>query len=157
MRGVNDLVRMLRQLLLDIDELKTTQFVGTNQIKAKYFEKPGSHDLQFSVVAPYQAQGSSHKDIKLVVVPKNMPTQNILLADVVPDLRYLNGVRFSNWDSATNSASISAGYGIVPVSQTVQSQNEYLIRIVAPTGTVLRLKIGIMANADVDFYLQELN
>lgn len=157
MRAFNDLVRMLRQLLLDIDELKTTQFVGTNQIKAKYFEKAGSHDLQFSVVAPYQAQGSSHKAIKLVVVPKNMPAKNILLADVVPDLRYLNGVRFSNWNSATNSASTSAFYGIAPVSQTVQSQNEYLIRIVAPTGTALRLKIGIMANADVDFYLQELN
>lgn len=153
MRAFNDLVRMLRQLLLDIDELKTTQFVGTNQIKAKYFEKAGSHDLQFSVVAPYQAQGTSHKAIKLVVVPKNMPAKNILLADVVPDLRYLNGVRFSNW----NSASTSAFYGIAPVSPTVQSQNEYLIHIVAPTGTALRLKIGIMANADVDFYLQELN
>lgn len=157
MRAFNDLVRMLRQLLLDIDELKTTQFVGTNQIKAKYFEKAGSHDLQFSVVAPYQAQGSSHKAIKLVVVPKNMPAKNILLADVVPDLRYLNGVRFSNWNSATNSASTGAFYGIAPVSPTVQSQNEYLIHIVAPTGTTLRLKIGIMANADVDFYLQELN
>lgn len=157
MRAFNDLVRMLRQLLLDIDELKTTQFVGTNQIKAKYFEKSGSHDLQFSVVAPYQAQGSSHKAIKLVVVPKNMPAKNILLADVVPDLRYLNGVRFSNWNSATNSANTAAFYGIAPVSPTVQSQNEYLIHIVAPTGTALRLKIGIMANADVDFYLQELN
>lgn len=157
MRAFNDLVRMLRQLLLDIDELKTTQFVGTNQIKAKYFEKAGSHDLQFSVVAPYQAQGSSHKAIKLVVVPKNMPAKNILLADVVPDLRYINGVRFSNWNSATGSANTSAFYGIAPVSPTVQSQNEYMIRIVAPTGTALRLKIGIMANADVDFYLQELN
>lgn len=157
MRAFDDLVRMIRQLLLDIDELKTTQFVGTNQIKAKYFEKAGSHDLQFSVVAPYQAQGTSYKAIKLVVVPKNMPAKNILLADVVPDLRYLNGVRFSNWNSATNSANTSTAYGIAPVSQTVQNQNEYLIHIVAPTGTALRLKIGIMANADVDFYLQELN
>lgn len=150
MRGVNDLVRMLRQLILDIDELKTTQFVGTNQIKAKYFEKFSSYDLQFSVVAPYQAQGRSHKAIKLVVVPKNMPANNILLADVVLDLRYLNGVRFSNWDN-------DSAYRILPVSPTVQSQNEYLIHIVAPTGTTLRLKIGIMANAEVDFYLQELN
>lgn len=157
MRAFDDLVRMIRQLLLDIDELKTTQFVGTNQIKAKYFEKAGSHDLQFSVVAPYQAQGTSYKAIKLVVVPKSMPAKNILLADVVPDLRYLNGVRFSNWNSATNSANTSTAYGIAPVSPTVQNQNEYLIHIVAPTGTALRLKIGIMANADVDFYLQELN
>ena len=157
MRAFDDLVRILRQLLLDIDELKTTQFVGTNQIKAKYFEKPGSHDLQFSVVAPYQAQDTSYKAIKLVVAPKNMPAKNILLADVVPDLRYLNGVRFSNWNSATNSANTSTAYGIAPVSPTVQNQNEYLIYIVAPTGTALRLKIGIMANADVDFYLQELN
>lgn len=157
MRAFDDLVRILRQLLLDIDELKTTQFVGTNQIKAKYFEKAGSHDLQFSVVAPYQAQGTSYKTIKLVVVPKNMPSQNILLADVVPDLRYLNGVRFSNWNSATNSANADTAYDIAPVSPTVQNQNEYLIHIVAPTGTALRLKIGIMANADVDFYLQELN
>lgn len=157
MRGVNDLVRMLRQLILDIDELKTTQFVGTDQIKAKYFEKFSSYDLQFSVVAPYQSQGRSHKAIKLVVVPKNMPAKNILLADVVLDLRYLNGVRFSNWDSNTNSVNTSAFYGMVPISPTVQSQNEYLIHIVAPTGTALRLKIGIMANADVDFYLQELN
>ena len=157
MRAFDDLVRMIRQLLLDIDELKTTQFVGTNQIKAKYFEKAGSHDLQFSVVAPYQAQGTSYKAIKLVVVPKNMPAKNILLADVVPDLRYLNGVRFSNWNSATNSANADTAYGIAPVSPTVQNQNECLIHIVAPTGTALRLKIGIMANADVDFYLQELN
>ena len=157
MRVTDDLVRMIRQLMLDIDELKTTQFVGTNQIKAKYFEKPGSYDLQFSVVAPYQAQDTSYKAIKLVIVPKNMPTKNILLADVVPDLRYLNGVRFSNWNSATNSANAGTAYGIAPVSPTVQSQNEYLIHIVAPTGTALQLKIGIMANADVDFYLQELN
>ena len=157
MRAFDDLVRILRQLLLDIDELKTTQFVGTNQIKAKYFEKAGSHDLQFSVVAPYQAQGTSYKAIKLVVVPKNMPAKNILLADVVSDLRYLNGVRFSNWNSATNSTNADTAYGIAPISPTVQNQNEYLIHIVAPTGTALRLKIGIMANADVDFYLQELN
>lgn len=157
MRVTDDLVRMIRQIMLDIDELKTTQFVGTNQIKAKYFEKPGSHDLQFSVVAPYQAQGTSYKAIKLVVVPKNMPAKNILLADVVPDLRYLNGVRFSNWNSATNSANADTAYGIAPVSPTVQNQNEYLIHIVALTGTAFRLKIGIMANADVDFYLQELN
>lgn len=157
MRVTDDLVRMIRQIMLDIDELKTTQFVGTNQIKAKYFEKPGSHDLQFNVVAPYQAQGTSYKAIKLVVVPKNMPAKNILLADVVPDLRYLNGVRFSNWNSATNSANAGTAYGIAPVSPTVQNQNEYLIHIVAPTSTALRLKIGIIANADVDFYLQELN
>ena len=157
MRAINYLVRILRQLLLDIDELKTTQFVGTNQIRAKYYEKPSGYDLQFSVTAPYQAVGSAHRTIKLTVVPQNMPAGNILLADVAADIVYPSGTRFSNWNSATNSISYNAFYSVVPINPSNPSQNEYLIQIVAPTNTILRLKVGILANADVDFYLQELN
>lgn len=157
MRGVNDLVRMLRQLVLDIDELKTTQFVGTNQIKAKYFEKPGVHDLQFRVTAPYQAQGSSHKTIRLTVMPKNMPASNILLVDVAAEITYTNGARLSAWNQAAKNINYNALYSIIPINSTNQRQNEYLIRIIAPTNTVLRIKLGIMANAEVDFVLQELN
>lgn len=157
MRLFNDLVRMLRQLLLDIDELKTTQFVGTNQIRAKYYENPTSHDLQFSVTAPYQSVGSAHKAIKLVVTPENMPAGNILLADVAVDITYLDGTRLSNWDAVNNTINYSSFYAIFPISPTNPAQNEYLIHIVARAGTVLRLKLGIMANADVGFYLQELN
>jgi hypothetical protein len=36
MRGNNDLVQQLREVLQDIDELKTAQLVGTNQIVAKH-------------------------------------------------------------------------------------------------------------------------
>lgn len=157
MRSFNDLVRMLRRLILDIDELKTTQFVGTNQIKAKYFEKLGAYDLQFRVTAPYQTQGSSHKTIRLTVMPKNMPASNILLADVAAEITYTNGARLSAWDQTAKNINYNALYSIIPIDSINARQNEYLIRIIAPTNTVLRIKLGIMANAETDFVLQELN
>jgi len=155
MRGNNDLVQQLREVLQDIDELKTAQLVGTNQIVAKPYATTDAYDRQFSITAPFQSIGSSVKAIRIDVTPTDLPPGNILLSDIVPELRYTNGVGVSNW---TGSAiDLNTFFFLVQIDSEQDAQNSYILGIVAPTNTVMRLKVHIMANATVGFSLTEMN
>lgn len=155
MRGYNDLVRQMRDILQALDELKTAQPVGTSQIVAKPYATADAYDRQFSITAPFQSVGSSVKAIRIDVEPTNMPEGNILLSDIVPELRYTNGVRVSNW---TGSAiNLDTFFFLVLIDSAQEDRNSYILGIVAPTNTVMRLKVHITANATVDFTLTELN
>lgn len=156
-RGNNEIVRQLRDILQDIDEMKTAQPVGTNQIVAKPFETADAYDLQFSITAPFQSFGSSVKAIRIDVEPTNMPADNILLSDIVPELRYTNGVRVSNWNNAGQYIEMNTFYFLVLIDSAQADKNSYILGIVAPTNTVMRLKVHITANATVDFTLTEMN
>lgn len=157
MRGNDNYVRMLRDALTAIDELKTVQPVGTNQIVAKPFAKPGAYDLQFTPTAPFQGAGSTFKVMRVSVVPLNMPGGNILISDIVADVRKLNGMRISQWNYNTNSFDYSLRYFIEKVNPIDAAQNTYILAVIAPTNTAMRLKLHIVANADVTFTLEELN
>lgn len=157
MRGVDDMVRMLRNVLTAIDELKTAQPVGTNQIVAKPFAKPGAYDLQFTPTVPFQSAGSTFKVMRINVIPQNMPAGNILISDVVADLRKLNGDRVSQWNFSTNQFDYSLRYFVEKVNPANAEQNTYVIGVIAPTNTTMRLKLHVVANADVTFTIEELN
>lgn len=157
MRSQNDLVRQMRDILAAIDEFKAPQQVGTNQIVAKPYETADPYDLEFSITAPFQSVGSSVKAIRITVTPTNMPPGNILISDIVPELRYTNGDRVSNWDFNTNTVILSTFFFLVLIDSEQDDQNSYLLGIVAPTSTIMRLKVHITANATVGFTLQELN
>lgn len=156
LRNNNDLVRQLRDILQDIDELKTAQPVGTNQIVAKPYETGAAYDRQFSITAPFQSFGSSVKAIRIDVEPTNMPAGNILLSDIVPELRYTNGVLVSNWNPA-GYIELDTFFFLVLIDSAQQDKNSYILGIVAPTNTVMRLKVHITANATVGFTLTEMN
>jgi hypothetical protein len=84
-----------------------------------------------------------------------LPPGNILLSDIVPELRYTNGVGVSNW---TGSAiDLNTFFFLVQIDSEQDAQNSYILGIVAPTNTVMRLKVHIMANATVGFSLTEMN
>ena len=151
------MVRMLRNVLTAIDELKTTQPVGTNQIVAKPFAKPGAYDLQFTPTVPFQIVGSTFKNIRINVIPQNMPAGNILISDVVADVRKLNGERVSQWNFNTNTLDSSLLYFVEKVNAANADQNTYILAVIAPTSTPLRLKVHVVANADVTFTLEEMN
>lgn len=157
MRSQNDLIRAMRDILRDIDELKTAQMVGTDQIVAKPYETAAPYDLQFSITAPFQSVGSSVKAIRITVTPTDMPPGNILISDIVPELRYTNGNRVSNWDFVNNTVILDTTYFIVNIDTENSSRNVYLLGIIAPTNTVMRLKTHITANATVGFTLEEMN
>lgn len=157
MRGNDNYVRMLRDALTAIDELKTVQPVGTNQIVAKPFAKPGAYDLQFTPTVPYQSAGSTFKVMRINVIPQNMPPGNILISDVVADVRKLNGARISQWNYSTNTLDYSLRYFVEKVNAANANQNTYILAVIAPTNTPLRLKLYVVANADVTFNIQELN
>lgn len=157
MRGQNDVVHQLRDVLRDLEELKTTQFAGTDQIVAKPFEYADPYDLQFSITAPFQSVGSSVKAIKITVIPREFPPENMLISDIVPKLTYTNGAVVSNWDWVNNTrADLSTSYFIAAIDNASSEQNTYILGIIAPTDTVMRLKVYITANARVEFTLEEL-
>lgn len=158
MRGQNDIVRQLRDVLRDLDELKTAQFVGSNQIVAKPFEYADPYDLQFSITAPFQSVGSSVKAIKITVIPREFPPENMLISDIVPKLTYTNDDRVSNWDWVNNTrANLATSYFLAAIDNASNDQNTYILGIIAPTNTVMRLKTYITANARVEFTLEEMN
>lgn len=157
MRISDNFVKIIKNILIDLDEIKQAQFVGRSQIKAKYYERANAYDLQFAVTAQYQSQGSSHKTIKITVTPQNIPSGNILLADIIPDIRDLNGGRVSSWDFSTNSINYTTNYSVMQTNAINPAQNEYLLHVIAPTNTILRLKLGVISNCDVTFNIQELN
>lgn len=150
-RSTNDLVRNIRDLLNDIDELKTAQQVGSDQIITKPYDSGAAYDAQVTVTAPFQSAGSSFKLMRITVIPDNFTPNNILLSEVIPELKYTNGVRISNWGGPS-----STGYGISKINGNDASRNTYLLFMVAPTGTVERLKLWITANAKVSFTLEDL-
>lgn len=112
----------------------------------------------FSITAPFQSVGSSVKAIKITVTPTDMPPNNMLISDIVPKLTYTNGDRVSNWDWVNNvPANSSTSYFLATIDNARPDQNTYLLGIIAPTNTVMRLKVFITANATVEFSLQEMN
>lgn len=151
MRGQNDLVRTMRQILLDLDELKTVQPVGTNQIVVKPHDSGAAYDRQVTVTAPFQSQGSSFKLMRITVIPEKLTPNNILLSEVIPELKYTNGNRISNWGGPN-----STSYGISKINGEDPTRNTYLLFIVAPTNTVMRVKLWLYANAEVTFTLEDL-
>ncbi len=151
MRGLNDLIRIMRNILLDLDELKTVQPVGSNQIVAKPYDTGAEYDRQVTITAPYQSVGSSFKLMRITVTPTKLTPNNILLSEVIPELKLTNGTRVSNWGGPT-----SRGYSINKINGTDQTKNTYLLFIVAPTNTVMRLKVWITANAEVTFNIEDL-
>lgn len=150
-RSSNDLVRAMRDLLTDIDELKTAQRVGTNQIITKPYDSGAAYDQQVTVTAPFQSAGSSFKLMRITVIPDNLTPNNILLSEVIPELKYTDGTRISNWGGPS-----STSYGISKINGADATRNTYLLFIVAPTNTVMRLKLWITANAKVSFTLEDL-
>jgi hypothetical protein len=151
MRGNNDMVRIMRDILLDLDELKTVQPVGTNQIVAKPYDSGAAYDRQVTITAPFQSVGSSFKLMRITVIPTNLTPNNILLSEVIPELRYTNGTKISNWPYVA-----STGFGISKINSEDITRNTYLLFIVAPTNTVMRLKLWITANASVSFTIEDL-
>lgn len=151
MRGNNDMVRIMRDILLDLDELKTVQPVGTNQIVAKPYNSGAAYDRQVTITAPFQSAGSSFKLMRITVTPTKLTPNNILLSEVIPELKYTNGNRISNWGGPS-----STSYGISKINGQDATKNTYLLFIVAPTNTVMRLKVWITANAEVTFNIEDL-
>ena len=157
MRGLNDMVRQMRDIITNLDELKGKQNVGTNQIVAKPYSTAAAYDLQFNVVAPFQSQGSSFKTLRIDVIPSNMPAGNILISDVVPDLRLLNGSRVSQWNFSNNTVNYTTYYFITRITNADTTKNSYFVGIVAPTNTTMRIKVQVVANSDVTFTITEVN
>lgn len=157
MRGNDDFVRILRKALVDIEELKTAQPVGTNQIVAKGHQSAATYDRQFTVSAPFQSQGSSFKTLIITVAPQDLPPGNYLLSDLVADLKRTNGVRVSQWDANAQQINYGTYFFMERISNADDTQDRYFVGIVAPTGTVMRLKVYVMANTDVTFSIEELN
>lgn len=151
MRGQDDLARTMRQILLDLDELKNVQPVGTNQIVVKPHDSGATYDRQVTVTAPFQSVGSSFKLMRITVIPTKLTPNNILLSEVIPELKLTNGTRISNWGGPT-----SRSYGISKIAGDDPTRNTYLLFIVAPTSTVIRVKLWITANAEVTFTLEDL-
>lgn len=152
LRNQNDLVRTLRNILLAIDELKTAQPVGSNQIKTKPHDSGAPYDRQMTISAPFQSVGSSFKLMRITVIPERLTANNILLSEVIPELTYLNGNRVSGWPANNGST----GYGLSRINGPDPTNNVYLLFIVAPTNTVMRLKVWITANAAVSFTVEDL-
>lgn len=151
-RNQNDIVRMMRDLMLEIEELKTTQPVGSNQIVVKKYDTGAAYDAQYTITAPFQSVGSSFKLLRITVMPEQLTENNILLSEVIPELRYTNGNRVSNWGSPS-----STGYGISKITDPDDlTKNTYLLFIVAPTNTIMRLKTYVIANAKVTFNVENL-
>jgi len=150
-RSPNDIVRLLRKVLLDIDELKTSQPVGTNQIVVKRYDSGATYDAQYTITAPFQSVGSSFKLLRITVTPENLTDNNILLSEIIPDLRDLSGNRVTNWGPSV------AGYGVSRITDPDDlTKNTYLVFMVANTGTVVRLKTYIVANAKTTFTVEDL-
>jgi len=150
-RGNNDIIKMLRDIQLEIDELKTAQPVGTNQLVVKPYDSGAAYDRQVTITAPFQSVGSSFKLMRLTVEGVDIAGNRILLSEVIPELQYTNGNRISNWGGPS-----STGYGLSPITSDDTTKNTYLLFIVAPTNTIMRVKFYIVANAKVSFTLEDL-
>ena len=157
MRENPDIVKQLRQAMLDLDELKTAQQVGTSQIIAKPYNSGAAYDKQFTCSATFQYPEAGFKIMRITLLPENLLPNNIPVAHVIPDLRYLNGNRVSRWDFTTNERDYTTFYFLTPIDQTNTQQPRYLLGVVAPKNTVMRLKLWITANCDLTFNIEELN
>lgn len=151
MRSQNDIVRTLRDALVAIEELKTAQPVGSDQLVATRYDSGLAYDTQVTITAPFQSVGSSFKLMRITVERDIEVPGSILLSEMIPKLMYTNGTRISNW-----TAPSSTSYGISPINSDDLTKNTYLLFIVAPTNTVMRLKVYTVANAKVNFTIEDL-
>ncbi len=105
MRDNDSLAKQVREIQLELQELKQTQFTGKDQVVVQEFTTE-----PISVATSYQSPMVYNRRCYVRIRAENLPEGSVLLAHVVPIVKYNGSVVQNN----TSSSNISTQYLVNP-------------------------------------------
>lgn len=163
----DEIDRRIRNMRVSMDELKQPQFIGSDSIR--FYKKDSGASYDWSGVPPASPQ-AAYVSTKILRVTATALTQNVLFADLIPELRlnsagatrhtvidYINEIYYNldYWSIAHYADAQQPGAENVQ-SWTVVISGGDPDGVARPTNTVF-MKAYVVANDDVQLNVVSLN
>lgn len=137
--GVDDFVREIADISRELDNLKTRQFIGSNQIKMRLSTASNS-TWDMSIVPNNPGQTSGGDGWKVVIVTARSINDSNLVGRLA--------IR-SSLTSAVNDVIT------IPLPPSQNNMMKWFVPIVCPTSQTVQLKFQIVANDECSISFEE--
>ena len=150
MRQTDTIIRQLSQAKRDLEEIKTAQFTGAEQIKIRNIVAPRRN---FTPTAMFQSQNSTIKAFKITARAENLDPRNVLLVYPVIEC-WQNGTQLLNFKNGNVSYEKRSFLYEAEKSATERS---WVFVVIAPRGQSFELRTQFFASAEISYNITELN
>lgn len=150
MRQTDTIIRQLSQAKRDLEELKTAQFTGAEQIKVQNIVAPRKN---FTPTAMFQSANSTIKAFKITARAVNLDPRNVLLVYPIIEC-WQNGQQVLNFQNGGIShEKRSFSYE----AESSALERSWVFVVIAPRGQNLELRTQFFASAEIEYEIRELN
>lgn len=139
-RNTDDVIRRLVELKREYEEIKTRQFIGSNQIVMYPYETSNTWDITLQAKYPGQAVGSPGWNVALITAT-SVDSSN-LVADFVPTFS-INMPLGGGWINVPQPANVSNRMQwYVPIFNTFNQNVSIKAQIVSNTPVIITAEEG---------------
>ena len=133
-RNTDDVIRRLVELKREFEEIKTRQFIGSNQIVMYPYESGNTWDITLTANKPGQVPGYGWN---VAIITATATDSSNLVADLVVDF--------------SMTMHINAGWVNVPQPASVSNRLQWYVPVFGDpvNGNVISLKAQVIANTPV--------
>lgn len=139
-RDSDNVIQKLAELKRCFEEVKTRQFIGSNQIVMYPYETNNTWDI--TLVAKYPGQAVGSPGFNLAIITARALESDNLVADIVP----------------TFSIAMPLGGGWINIPQPAElgDQMQWYVPIFATLGSSVSIKIQVISNTPVEIIADEV-
>ena len=150
MRQIDSIIRQLSKAKRDLEELKTAQFTGTEQIRAKNIIAP---NRTFTPTVMFQSVDTTIKAFKITVRAVDFDSRNVLLVYPIVEA-WQNGAQVLNFRNGSISYDRRTFLGQTDNSKTERS---WVFVVISPKNQTYELRTQFFTSANIEYEIQELS
>lgn len=149
MRHDDDFIRDVSRIKTSIEELKTAQITGSDQLVVEGVKQ--SKNIQMT--GTFQAIGTSLKTIKLTVIADNLDKENILLAFMIAGL-YKNNQQLITIKNGAIDYTVRSW--LKEIESEENNKRIWIFSVIAPTGENYEVRAEALATTKINLIMEEL-
>ena len=150
MRQIDSIIRQLSQAKRDLEELKTAQFTGAEQIRVKNVVAP---NRTFTPTGMFQSADTTIKAFKITVRAVDFDSRNVLLVYPIVEA-WQNGAQVLNFRNGSISYDRRTFLGQTDNSKAERS---WVFVVISPKNQTYELRTQFFTSANIEYEIQELN
>ena len=150
MRQTDTIIRQLSQAKRDLEELKTAQFTGAEQIRVKNVV---AQNRTFTPTGMFQSVDTTIKAFKITVRAVDFDSRNVLLVYPIVEA-WQNGAQVLNFRNGSISHDRRTFLGQTDNSKAERS---WVFVVISPKNQTYELRTQFFTSANIEYEIQELN
>lgn len=150
MRQIDSIIRQLSQAKRDLEELKTAQFTGAEQIRVKNIIAPSR---TFTPTAMFQSVDTTIKAFKITVRAVDFDSRNVLLVYPIVEA-WQNGAQVLNFRNGSISYDRRTFLGQTNNGKTERS---WVFVVISPKNQTYELRTQFFTSANIEYEIQEMS